>query len=90
MVETLNPCSRDACKSFMTYSFVSLGQRTISPYFPHTLGYLTWAPCQGMWGEKMVGRQGKRVSKRVGERGMGGSGVRRGVMECSGLERQAN
>lgn len=38
----------------------------------------------------MVGRQGKRVSNRVGERGMGGSGVRRGVMECSGLERQAN
>lgn len=72
---------------FYDVLFFTVLNRVISLSLSFTLGFLTWAHCQGVWGQKMGERQGKEWGS---EGGMGGTGVRRGVMECGGLERQAN
>lgn len=47
-------------------------ERFVFVYF--TMGLSTWAPGQGVQGEKKGGRQGKRAMEWVGEGGMGGAG----------------
>lgn len=76
------------CIYLIIYVFGSLKQRAISFFY---LGFLKLGVMPGCVGEKDGRKTGKQSQRACsGGRGMGGTGVRRGVMECSGLERQAN